>query len=91
MSVSSDSTSFAHSSSATQQSTQTTPTGANNGLSYLSNHAAEVANNWLLPDGVGDVLFSAAQKQEVLQDCFEDVWNWMTTYGTCSPAPAQEN
>ena len=67
MSVSSDSTSFAHSSSATQQSTQTTPTGANNGLSYLSNHAAEVANNWLLPDGVGDVLFSAAQKQEVLR------------------------
>lgn len=38
-----------------------------NSLSYLSNYAAEVANNWLLPDGVVDVLFAEAQKQEVLR------------------------
>jgi len=38
-----------------------------NRLSYLSNFAAEVANSWLLPDGVADVLFDDAQKQEVLR------------------------
>jgi ATP phosphoribosyltransferase regulatory subunit len=41
------------------------PTG--NHLPYLSNFAAEVANSWLLPDGVADVLFEEAQKQEVLR------------------------
>ncbi|WP_350560957.1 ATP phosphoribosyltransferase regulatory subunit [Psychrobacter sp. CAL346-MNA-CIBAN-0220] len=34
---------------------------------HLSNLAAEVANSWLLPDGVADVLFEDAQKQEVLR------------------------
>lgn len=38
-----------------------------NALSYLSNYAAQVANSWLLPDGVTDVLFDEAQKQEVLR------------------------
>ena len=34
---------------------------------HLSNFSAEVANSWLLPDGVVDVLFEDAQKQEVLR------------------------
>ena len=34
---------------------------------HLSNFASEVANSWLLPDGVVDVLFDEAQKQEVLR------------------------
>ncbi|WP_058368386.1 ATP phosphoribosyltransferase regulatory subunit [Psychrobacter sp. ENNN9_III] len=34
---------------------------------HLSNFTAEVANSWLLPDGVVDVLFEDAQKQEVLR------------------------
>ncbi len=34
---------------------------------HLSNFANEVANSWLLPDGVVDVLFDEAQKQEVLR------------------------
>ncbi len=34
---------------------------------HLSNFAGEVANSWLLPDGVVDVLFEEAQKQEVLR------------------------
>ncbi len=34
---------------------------------HLSNFAGEVANSWLLPDGVVDVLFAEAQKQEVLR------------------------
>ena len=39
-----------------------------NGLPYLSNFASDVANNsWLLPDGVVDVLFEDAHKQEVLR------------------------
>ncbi|AMN67102.1 ATP phosphoribosyltransferase regulatory subunit [Psychrobacter sp. P11G5] len=38
-----------------------------NHLPYLSNFTAEVANSWLLPDGVVDVLFEDAQKQEVLR------------------------
>ncbi len=44
----------------------------NNALPYLSNFhlsnfADEVANSWLLPDGVTDVLFEEAQKQEILR------------------------
>lgn len=35
---------------------------------HLSNFAGEVANSWLLPDGVVDVLFEEAQKQEVLRN-----------------------
>lgn len=34
---------------------------------HLSNFTAEVANSWLLPDGVVDVLFEDAHKQEVLR------------------------
>ena len=34
---------------------------------HLSNFAGEVANSWLLPDGVVDVLFEEAHKQEVLR------------------------
>ena len=34
---------------------------------HLSNNANEISNNWLLPDGVVDVLFDDAQKQEVLR------------------------
>ena len=34
---------------------------------HLSNFTGEVANSWLLPDGVVDVLFNEAQKQEVLR------------------------
>lgn len=34
---------------------------------HLSNFAGEVANSWLLPDGVVDVLFEEAQKQEFLR------------------------
>ncbi|GAA0313085.1 ATP phosphoribosyltransferase regulatory subunit [Psychrobacter aestuarii] len=37
------------------------------GLPLMSNFAAEVANSWLLPDGVVDVLFEDAQKQELLR------------------------
>ena len=36
-------------------------------LPLMSNFAAEVANSWLLPDGVVDVLFEDAQKQELLR------------------------
>ena len=38
-----------------------------NSLPYLSDVASDVANSWLLPDGVADVLFEEAQKQEVLR------------------------
>ena len=34
---------------------------------HLSNFTGEVANSWLLPDGVVDVLFAEAQKQEMLR------------------------
>ncbi|WP_367111640.1 ATP phosphoribosyltransferase regulatory subunit [uncultured Psychrobacter sp.] len=34
---------------------------------HLSSFASETANSWLLPDGVTDVLFEEAQKQEVLR------------------------
>ncbi len=70
MSVSSDSTSFAQSSAEAQTATQqhnNKQDATINTLPFLSNYAAEVANNWLLPDGVADVLFEEAQKQEVLR------------------------
>lgn len=38
-----------------------------NQLPYLSNFTSDVANSWLLPDGVNDVLFDEAQKQELLR------------------------
>ena len=59
VSVSSDSTNFVSSSA---------PNNAvANSLPYLSDVASDVANSWLLPDGVADVLFEEAQKQEVLR------------------------
>ena len=71
MSASSNATSSAQASSVTQTATKNSNVAdsksAANSLSYLSNYAAEVANNWLLPDGVVDVLFAEAQKQEVLR------------------------
>ncbi len=69
MSASSDSTQFAQTSSAAQVAAQSHNNNAAtmNTLPFLSNYAAEVANNWLLPDGVVDVLFEEAQKQEVLR------------------------
>ncbi|SNT69338.1 ATP phosphoribosyltransferase regulatory subunit [Psychrobacter sp. LV10R520-6] len=56
-----------------------------NRLSYLSSFAAEVANSWLLPDGVADVLFDDAQKQEVLR---HELTQQLITYGyqlVCPP------
>ena len=40
---------------------------ATNGKPFLSTFASDVANSWLLPDGVVDVLFEDAHKQEVLR------------------------
>ncbi|TXD97669.1 ATP phosphoribosyltransferase regulatory subunit [Psychrobacter frigidicola] len=51
----------------------------------LSNYAAEVANSWLLPDGVADVLFEDAQKQEMLR---HQLTQQLTTHGyqmVCPP------
>ena len=50
--------------SASSKSSDSTPYLSN---FHLSNFASEVANRWLLPDGVVDVLFDEAQKQEVLR------------------------
>nr|WP_227679783.1 ATP phosphoribosyltransferase regulatory subunit [Psychrobacter frigidicola] len=52
---------------------------------FLSNYAAEVANSWLLPDGVADVLFEDAQKQEMLR---HQLTQQLVTYGyqmVCPP------
>ncbi len=68
MSASSDSAMPAQSRSTTTDAIQHTESNAvPNRLPYLSNFAAQVANSWLLPDGVVDVLFEDAQKQEVLR------------------------
>ena len=48
-------------------STNSDSAAVSNRLPYLSNVASDVANSWLLPDGVADVLFEDAQKQEVLR------------------------
>ena len=68
MSVSSDSAKPAQSSTI---NTPATPpvnhAAAPNSTPYLSNFASDVANSWLLPDGVVDVLFEDAHKQEVLR------------------------
>ncbi|MDN5802560.1 MAG: ATP phosphoribosyltransferase regulatory subunit, partial [Psychrobacter sp.] len=68
MSVSSDSAKPAQSSTI---NTAATPpvnhAAAPNSTPYLSNFASDVANSWLLPDGVVDVLFEDAHKQEVLR------------------------
>lgn len=73
MSVSSISTPLAQSSTTPNNASKPAPsynTSRNSNthsLSYLSDYAAEVANSWLLPDGVTDVLFDEAQKQEMLR------------------------
>ena len=68
MSVSSDSTKPVQSNIANKAATQSADhNAAPNRLPYLSNFASDVANSWLLPDGVVDVLFEDAQKQEVLR------------------------
>ena len=69
MSVSSDSAKPAQSNTTKPAATQPADNRATaNGLPYLSNFASDVANNsWLLPDGVVDVLFEDAHKQEVLR------------------------
>ncbi len=68
MSASSDSAKPALSNSQHQAATQPADTNTvSNRLPYLSSFASEVANSWLLPDGVVDVLFEDAHKQEVLR------------------------
>ena len=68
MSVSSDSAKPAQSNTTNKAATQSADqNAAPNRLPYLSNFASDVANSWLLPDGVVDVLFEDAQKQEVLR------------------------
>ncbi|WP_201583333.1 ATP phosphoribosyltransferase regulatory subunit [Psychrobacter immobilis] len=68
MSVSSDSAKPVQSNIANKAATQSADhNAAPNRLPYLSNFASDVANSWLLPDGVIDVLFEDAQKQEVLR------------------------
>ncbi|WP_201615800.1 ATP phosphoribosyltransferase regulatory subunit [Psychrobacter immobilis] len=68
MSVSSDSAKPVQSNSTNKAATQSADhNAAPNRLPYLSNFASDVANSWLLPDGVVDVLFEDAQKQEVLR------------------------
>ncbi|MFT5097482.1 MULTISPECIES: ATP phosphoribosyltransferase regulatory subunit [Psychrobacter] len=68
MSVSSDSAKPVQSNIANKAATQSADhNAAPNRLPYLSNFASDVANSWLLPDGVVDVLFEDAQKQEVLR------------------------
>ena len=68
MSASSDSAKPALPNSITQAANQPADnTAAPNRLPYLSNLASDVANSWLLPDGVVDVLFEDAHKQEVLR------------------------
>lgn len=69
MSVSSDFAKPAQSNTTKPAATQPADNrAAANGLPYLNNFASDVANNsWLLPDGVVDVLFEDAHKQEVLR------------------------
>lgn len=77
VSVSSDSTNLVSSSA--------TNSVVANSLPYLSDVASDVANSWLLPDGVADVLFEEAQKQEVLR---HELTQQLITYGyqlVCPP------
>ena len=86
MSVSSDSTNLASLSTAVNAATaHSTDSAVANSLPYLSNFASDVANSWLLPDGVADVLFEDAQKQEVLR---HQLIQQLITYGyqlVCPP------
>ena len=68
MSVSSESAKPAQPNSKSKTVTQPTEnSAAANSMPYLSNFASDIANGWLLPDGVVDVLFEDAHKQELLR------------------------
>ena len=68
MSVSSDSAKPAQQNSTNETVSQPAEnSAAPNRMPYLSNFGSDVANGWLLPDGVVDVLFEDAHKQEVLR------------------------
>ncbi|MGO2213139.1 ATP phosphoribosyltransferase regulatory subunit [Psychrobacter alimentarius] len=68
MSVSSDSAKLTQSNTTNQTVTHPATSDAiSNQNRSFSNFANDVANSWLLPDGVVDVLFEDAHKQEVLR------------------------
>ena len=68
MSVSSDSAKPSQSNMTSQATTQhANDATASNSMPYLSHFSSDVGNSWLLPDGVVDVLFEDAHKQEVLR------------------------
>ena len=68
MSVSSDSAKLTQSNTTNQTVTHpATSDAVSNQNRSFSNFANDVANSWLLPDGVVDVLFEDAHKQEVLR------------------------
>ncbi len=68
MSVSSDSATPIQSNAISRAATQPDQNSAvANQMPFFSNFASDVANSWLLPDGVVDVLFEDAHKQEVLR------------------------
>ncbi|MDN5664816.1 MAG: ATP phosphoribosyltransferase regulatory subunit [Psychrobacter sp.] len=68
MSVSSDSAKPAQLNATKNAATQPADSVAKpNSMPYLNHFASDVANSWLLPDGVVDVLFEDAHKQEVLR------------------------
>jgi len=68
VSVSSDSAKPAQQNSTNETVSQPAEnSAAPNRMPYLSNFGSDVANGWLLPDGVVDVLFEDAHKQEVLR------------------------
>ncbi|MBO6225906.1 MAG: ATP phosphoribosyltransferase regulatory subunit, partial [Psychrobacter sp.] len=68
MSVSSDSTKLAQSNTVNNAASQSVTSDATpNHKPSFSHFTSDVANSWLLPDGVVDVLFEDARKQEVLR------------------------
>ena len=67
MSVSPDSAKPAQSNTLNKAAKPADQSAAPNSMPYLSNFSSDVANSWLLPDGVVDVLFEDAHKQEVLR------------------------
>jgi|TARA_A100001518_G_C1227246_1_gene80244 ATP phosphoribosyltransferase regulatory subunit len=68
VSVSSDSAKPAQLNATKNAATQPADSVAKpNSMPYLNHFASDVANSWLLPDGVVDVLFEDAHKQEVLR------------------------
>jgi len=68
VSVSSDSAKPTQQNSINEIATQPAKdSAASTSMPYLSGFASDVANSWLLPDGVVDVLFEDAHKQEVLR------------------------